>query len=493
MFPKRFHSSLQVQQRNLEKAKCRQHEENFQNHRTRQEPYVSRTATGSNLSIASGPVINIVADAHQDAPFVPFRIQGEMDIESPNCNEENALDRPGGALLPLTPQPGPSGVKSPANNNLGMLTVSNEFVSHGSAGSGSLDTRLQVDQSPPYISSVFDPISSHIPVKIKEKIWNGEFIDLNILLKSTRDLVNEQNLEGELVVKGGVLSIVNQKRSPIKSYTHLYSLGNSPINVDEVKKALINYPHQEVAQDLIQGLEAGFKLKYSGPRLPMDIDSKEMNGEKATIARDKIFKEINLGSKAIWFVGSSIVYWAQTNAKTRNGGPNIGIQSRGVYIRWFGKRGMLWNEFNAKVSHAVDKFSPPAMIVIQLGSNDLVKVKTLELIQNIERDILRLHLLLPNTRIVWSEMLMRRYWHDAKDGKAIERSRKRVNSSINNFVLNDGHCVIQHPNIRAREMNLYRFDGTHLSDIGYDIYLNNIQRGIETFLSSHKIRRFPEV
>ncbi|CAC5416357.1 unnamed protein product [Mytilus coruscus] len=152
MFPKRFHSSLQVQQRNLEKAKCRQHEENFQNHRT-QEPYVSRTATGSNLSIASGPVINIVADAHQDAPFVPFRIQGEMDIESPNCNKENALDRPGGALLPLTPQPGPSGVKSPANNNLG--------------------------------------------------------------------------------------------------YTHLYSLGNSPINVDEVKKALINYPHQEVARDLI--------------------------------------------------------------------------------------------------------------------------------------------------------------------------------------------------------------------------------------------------
>ena len=154
---------------------------------------------------------------------------------------------------------------------------------------------------------------------------------------------------------------------------------------------------------------------------------------------------------------------------------------------------MLWNDFNAKVSHAVDKFSPPAMIIIQLGSNDLVKVKTLELIQNIERDILRLHLLLPNTRIVWSEMLIRRYWHGATDGKAIERSRKRVNSAINNYALNDGHCVIQHPNIRAREMNLYRYDGTHLSDIGYDIYLNNIQGGIETFLSSQKIRRFPEV
>ncbi|XP_076079815.1 uncharacterized protein LOC143049927 [Mytilus galloprovincialis] len=175
---------------------------------------VSRAATDSNLAIARCAAINIVSDAHQEPPFVPFRIQDEMDTESPNGNEGDALDRPRGDLLPLTPQPGPSGVMSPANNNLGMLTVSN--VSHGSAA-GSLDTRLQVDQSPSYISSVFDPISSHIPVKIKEKIWNGEFIDLNVLLKSTRDLVNEQNLEGELVVKGGVLSLVNQKKSPIKS------------------------------------------------------------------------------------------------------------------------------------------------------------------------------------------------------------------------------------------------------------------------------------
>ncbi|CAG2209865.1 unnamed protein product [Mytilus edulis] len=164
---------------------------------------VSSTATDSNLAIASGPVISIVSDAHQEPPFVPFRIQDEMDTESPNGNEGDALDRPRGAWKPPNPQPGPSGM-SPANNNLGMLSVSNHFVSHGS-GSGSLDTSLQVDQSPSYISSVFDPISSHIPVKIKEKIWNGEFIDLNILLRSTRDLVNEQNLEGDLVLKGGFI------------------------------------------------------------------------------------------------------------------------------------------------------------------------------------------------------------------------------------------------------------------------------------------------
>ena len=42
-------------------------------------------------------------------------------------------------------------------------------------------------------------------------------IELSVLLKSNRDLVNESNLDGELSVKGGVLSIVNKKSTPIKS------------------------------------------------------------------------------------------------------------------------------------------------------------------------------------------------------------------------------------------------------------------------------------
>ena len=85
---------------------------------------------------------------------------------------------------------------------------------------------------------------------------------------------------------------------------------------------------------------------------------------------------------------------------------------------------------------------------------------------------------------------MRRYWHCAHNGTAIERARKRINSAVNKFVKNDGHCVIHHPNIRAREKNLYRFDGTHLSDIGVDIYLNNIQGAVETFMSSNQTRSF---
>jgi hypothetical protein len=60
----------------------------------------------------------------------------------------------------------------------------------------------------------------------------------------------------------------------------------------------------------------------------------------------------------------------------------------------------------------------PSYLIIQLGSNDLGKGKSCGLIIDIKRDIGRTRLLLPNTRLIWSEILMRRYWHVTKgDGK----------------------------------------------------------------------------
>ena len=41
---------------------------------------------------------------------------------------------------------------------------------------------------------------------------------------------------------------------------------------------------------------------------------------------------------------------------------------------------------------------------------------------------------MPNTLIVWSDILQRRYWHNANNGKSIEKTRKRVNLLVRNQV-----------------------------------------------------------
>ena len=80
--------------------------------------------------------------------------------------------------------------------------------------------------------------------------------------------------------------------------------------------------------------------------------------------------------------------------------------------------------------------------------------------------MIRLRALLPDVRIIWSDILQRRHWHNATDGKAMKRARKRVHRLVRNLVLSFGVCVIRHCNIRAREINLFRYDGPHLSKLG---------------------------
>jgi hypothetical protein len=57
-----------------------------------------------------------------------------------------------------------------------------------------------------------------------------------------------------------------EETTPLQTVTagkhfKLYSLGSSPICVDEVEKSLLLYPLQEVVKELIEGLRFGFKLK----------------------------------------------------------------------------------------------------------------------------------------------------------------------------------------------------------------------------------------
>jgi hypothetical protein len=48
-------------------------------------------------------------------------------------------------------------------------------------------------------------------------------------------------------------------------------------------------------------------------------------------------------------------------------------------------------------------------LIIQADSNDLGVVKGKELIENIRADIVRLAILYPDLKIIWSDILPRRY------------------------------------------------------------------------------------
>lgn len=155
---------------------------------------------------------------------------------------------------------------------------------------------------------------------------------------------------------------------------------------------------------------------------------------------------------------------------------------------------MRWESFTPSVDANMRTEPRPDWLLIQLGSNDICLIKSKELIENIKSDVLRLHALFPNLKFIWSEILPRRYWHFAEGHKSTENTRKRVNKAVRKIFLEDiplGYAI-RHPNIKEKERSLYRHDGCHMSDIGNDIYLQNIQAGFETFITSGK-RVFPDI
>jgi hypothetical protein len=50
----------------------------------------------------------------------------------------------------------------------------------------------------------------------------------------------------------------------------IWKLGYSPINLNELYIALEKYPSKDIAKLLRDGFTSGFKINYTGPRLPLD-------------------------------------------------------------------------------------------------------------------------------------------------------------------------------------------------------------------------------
>lgn len=81
-------------------------------------------------------------------------------------------------------------------------------------GGGNIEFIL--DREPVSMESAFDQIGSHVPQKLKEKIWEGKFIDFSLLLKSARELNNAIDFTGDLIFRDGKLVVEKQtQQKPI--------------------------------------------------------------------------------------------------------------------------------------------------------------------------------------------------------------------------------------------------------------------------------------
>lgn len=152
-------------------------------------------------------------------------------------------------------------------------------------------------------------------------------------------------------------------------------------------------------------------------------------------------------------------------------------------IFWQGKSGLSIYGIQKMIRILLKYETPPTYLVLHVGGNDIGQEKVGFLRNRCKIIIRSIQRKLPNTIIVWSQILPRSTYRRTDNVKAMERSRHRINSSVAKLVLDMGGKYIRHPDLFKNRADLYGNDGVHPTKLGYELFIKDLQGGIEQFIA----------
>uniref|UniRef100_A0ABM5FLU4 1-alkyl-2-acetylglycerophosphocholine esterase n=1 Tax=Pogona vitticeps TaxID=103695 RepID=A0ABM5FLU4_9SAUR len=182
--------------------------------------------------------------------------------------------------------------------------------------------------------------------------------------------------------------------------------------------------------------------------------------------------------RRIMIMGHSYVHWAGRYAAESHWGSDLGLGTK-AQLTWKGLRGMRWIQLCRLAAFGQ---APPDILVIHLGGNDLAQHPGKALVLDILRDLRWLQSRYPVMRIVWSTIVPRLVWKDARVALEVNMARRNVNREVCRALCKGLGSVIGHHRIRFDRPELFRRDGIHLSDLGLDVFLEDIKGGLRAEL-----------
>ncbi|XP_069800969.1 uncharacterized protein [Dendropsophus ebraccatus] len=185
------------------------------------------------------------------------------------------------------------------------------------------------------------------------------------------------------------------------------------------------------------------------------------------------------GGCLTWILGHSYVRRGAARADVRPSGRQLGFQRSEVRIRWIGVGGLLWSGVLPEFHFHARLDRPPDILVLHVGGNDIGVRASRELIRDIKFDILRLWSMFPGVVIVWSEVVARFVWRQARSVDKLNRARGRINREVSRFVARNGGVVVRHRELEVPAWGFMDADGIHLNEVGTDLWCSDLQDGIE--------------
>lgn len=84
-------------------------------------------------------------------------------------------------------------------------------------------------------------------------------------------------------------------QKPSRTHQGLWDLASTPIKVERLSFWLNDYPDQDITNYLLNGFQNGFKLRYTGPRIPLFLKNLKSAIMYPEIFQEKLNKELKLG------------------------------------------------------------------------------------------------------------------------------------------------------------------------------------------------------
>lgn len=151
--------------------------------------------------------------------------------------------------------------------------------------------------------------------------------------------------------------------------------------------------------------------------------------------------------------GHSYIFWAAHRTKKTSFGSQLGL-SEWACLDWESRRGML----RASLLHLLFqacKGPTPHVLLIHLGGNDLGLLKGKALVLQAREDLCVIQRRLPGMTIVWSAMVPRRAWRNARHLGAVEKVRKKVNREFQVCLEKGLAHYLPHPVLSPLDGSLY--------------------------------------
>ncbi|XP_042311051.1 uncharacterized protein LOC121924050 isoform X1 [Sceloporus undulatus] len=184
--------------------------------------------------------------------------------------------------------------------------------------------------------------------------------------------------------------------------------------------------------------------------------------------------------KEVWIFGNSVILTAKERAQSNPHGLQLGIPDSKAYVYWHGMQAMKWEQLLPALHETYRLRSPPSVIIIHLGEDDLLPEDNISLIMSMKNDLGILRRAFPDAVIVWSSLLPTSSKEDHKP-ELMGKAQKQVNIKMVAYCNINHVYFMSHNLITSDKAGLFLPDGNGLSDAGADRFIADVQRVLRLY------------